>query len=185
MRRLRERMNLLDAIAEVQQPRSRFQLERFVLGQHDTPEMQFVQLLLEAQQLVANIRIAELELRKGQILVDRLRATGDEVDAIDADIKQVGLEQTVLGLIGARRELAILAEMFEQMPQFTRAEIEAAQPDYWNKRMLRQTELQVLAGDVGWAQLDALRQIGRLDDVIAAQRANELEDAPCAISPGS
>lgn len=178
-------MNLLDAIAEIQQPRSRFQLEHFVLGQHDTAEMQFVQLCIEAQQLIANIRIAELEVRKGEILIARLRATGDEVDAIEADIKQVGLEQTRLGLIGAKRELTILADMFEQMPHFTRAEIEAAQPTYWDARMLRQTELQVMAGDIGWAQLDALRQIGKLDEVVAAQRQAELEDAPCAISPGN
>ncbi len=32
-------MNIHDAIAEVQQPRSRYQLVHFVLGQHDTPEM--------------------------------------------------------------------------------------------------------------------------------------------------
>jgi hypothetical protein len=34
------------AIAEVQQPRSRFQLERFVLGQHATPEMRYYQTVL-------------------------------------------------------------------------------------------------------------------------------------------
>lgn len=177
-------MNLLDAIAEVQQPRSRFQLERFVLGQHDTAEMQFFQLCIEAQQLIFNLRIARLEARKAEVEIARLRATGDEIDAIQADIKAVGLEQTQLGIIGAERELAILADIFDTIPHFTRAEIEAAQPDYWNARMLRQTELQVMAGDVGWAQLDALRQIGKLDEVVAAQRAAELEEPPCAISPG-
>lgn len=47
------------AIAEVQQPRSRFQLERFVLGQHATLEMQYYQVCLELQDTLHKIRINE------------------------------------------------------------------------------------------------------------------------------
>ena len=36
-----DRPDILESIEEIIQPRSRFQLERFVLGQHDTIDMAF------------------------------------------------------------------------------------------------------------------------------------------------
>ena len=57
-------MNITAAITEVQQPRSRYQLIHFVLGQHDTPEMQFYQLCIELQDMGYKLRIAQLNVRK-------------------------------------------------------------------------------------------------------------------------
>jgi hypothetical protein len=158
------------AIAEIQQTRSRFQLERFVVGQHDTPEMRFYQLCIELQDMEYKLANATLEVRKSEVQIARLRATGDEVDAIDADLKALGLEQTRLVMIGAEREVAILREMFAASPKFTRDEIEQAQPDYWRARLLRQSEFQVLQArtGIGWAQLDAHRQAGDLDVTLGA-----------------
>jgi hypothetical protein len=48
------------AIAEIQQPRSRFQLERFVLGQHPTPEMQYYQTCIELQDMLYKYKLAEI-----------------------------------------------------------------------------------------------------------------------------
>lgn len=164
-------MHLEDAIREVQQPRSRYQIERFVLGQHDTPEMRFYQLCLEAQQVLFSLRRAELEERKARVQIARLRDSPDEVDHIEADLQELGLEQTRLAVRGARRELQVLQDLFDSMPHFTREQIEQAQPDYWRARLTRQAELQALSsGVVGWAHLDALRQAGALDDVLAAAR---------------
>ena len=84
-------MNIADAIAEVQQPRSRYQLIHFVLGQHDTPEMRFYQLCLELQDMGFKLRMAQLNVRKTEIEIARLVATGDDLDAIEAEEKQVGL----------------------------------------------------------------------------------------------
>ena len=53
-------------------------------------------------------------------------------------------------------------------------EIEHAQPEYWEKRLTRQTNLQLMAGNVGWAQLDAMRQFGLLDGMVEA-REREIE----------
>ena len=160
-------MNISDAIAEVQQPRSRFQLIHFVIGQHDTPEMRFYQLCLELQDMGYKLRVAQLGVRKAEVEIARLEATGDDLDAIEAEEKQIGLEQTQIVMRGAERELAILTDLFDESQKFTRDEIEHAQPEYWQKRLTRQTNLQLMAGGVQWAQLDSLRQAGMLDDLVA------------------
>ena len=159
-------MNIAEAIEEIQQPRSRYQLIHFVIGQHDTPEMRFYQLCLELQDMGYKLRVAQLGIRKAEIEIARLLKTGDEIDAIEAEEKQVGLEQTQIVMRGAERELAILTDLFDESQKFTRDEIEHAQPEYWQKRMTRQTNLQIMAGGVGWAQLDSMRQIGLLDDMV-------------------
>ena len=164
-------MNIPDAIAEVQQPRSRFQLVHFVIGQHDTPEMRFYQLCLELQDMGYKLRIAQLAVRKAEVEIRRLVETGDELDAIEAEEKQVGLEQTQIVMLGAERELAILTDLFDESQKFTRDEIEHAQPEYWEKRLTRQTNLQIMSGGVQWAQLDSMRQIGMLDELVEAREA--------------
>jgi hypothetical protein len=174
-------MNIHDAIAEIQQPRSRYQLEHFVIGQHDTPEMRFYQLCLELQDTGYKLRIAKLGVRKAEIEIARLLETGDELDAIKAEEKQVGLEQTRIVMLGAEREMAVLTELFEESQKFTRDEIERAQPEYWEARLTRQTNLQLMAGNVQWAQLDSLRQAGLLDQAIKERehQLNGHEEVPC------
>ena len=168
-------MNIHDAIAEVQQPRSRYQLIHFVIGQHDTAEMRFYQLCLELQDMGYKLRVAQLSVRKTEIEIARLLETGDELDAIEAEEKQVGLEQTQIVMKGAQREIAILEDIFNECQHYTRDEIEHAQPEYWQKRLTRQTNLQLMSGNVGWAQLDSMRQIGLLDDLVEAREAQIAE----------
>jgi len=160
-------MDIRDAIAEVQQPRSRYQLVHFVIGQHDTPEMRFYQLCLELQDMGYKLRMAQLGVRKAEVEIGRLEATGDELDAIEAEEKRVDLEQTRVVMLGAERELAVLGDLFDESQKFTRDEIEHAQPEYWHARLTRQTNLQLMSGGVQWAQLDSLRQAGLLDEMVA------------------
>ena len=170
-------MNIAEAIEEIQQPRSRYQLIHFVIGQHDTPEMRFYQLCLELQDMGYKLRVAQLGIRKAEIEIARLLKTGDEIDAIEAEEKQVGLEQTQIVMRGAERELAILTDLFDESQKFTRDEIEHAQPEYWQKRLTRQTNLQILSGSVGWAQLDSMRQIGLLDEMVAEREQQLTQQA--------
>jgi len=170
-------VDITEAIAEVQQPRSRYQLIHFVIGQHDTAEMRFYQLCLELQDMGYKLRTAQLSVRKTELEIARLLETGDEIDAIEAEEKQVGLEQTQIVMRGAERELAILTDLFDESQKFTRDEIEHAQPEYWQKRLTRQTNLQIMAGGVGWAQLDSMRQIGLLDDMVEERERQLAEHA--------
>ena len=164
-------MDIHEAIAEVQQPRSRFQIVHFVIGQHDTAEMRFYQVVIELQDMGYKLRMAQLGVRKAQVEIERLLATGDDLDAIEAEEKQVGLEQTRIVMRGAERELAVLTDLFDESQKFTRDEIEHAQPEYWEKRLTRQTNLQIMSGGVQWAQLDSMRQIGMLDELVEAREA--------------
>ena len=89
--------------------------------------------------------------------------TGDEIDALDAEIQTIGLNQSRLALLGMQRELEDLLEIWNLFEQkYTYEEIEADQPEYWNLRLNRQAHLEAMGsgGHVGWASLDALRQIG-------------------------
>jgi len=157
--------DILLAMAEVQQSRSNFQLEKFVVNQHDTEEMRYVQTVIELQQLYYTIKTVSLELKKSEVQIKKLRATGDEVDEIDAQIKELGLEQTRLVGVGAFRELEKLLQIYNSFEhKYTRAEIESAQPEYWNKRLHRQATLEAIGGTQAQAaHLDSLRQIGALE----------------------
>jgi hypothetical protein len=76
---------------------------------------------------------------------------------------------------GAQREIAILEDIFNTCQHYTRDEIEHAQPEYWQARLTRQTNLQMMSGNVQWAQLDSMRQIGLLDDLVEAREAQLAE----------
>ena len=175
-------MNIHDAIAEVQQPRSRFQLVHFVIGQHDTAEMMFYQTVIELQDMFFKLRMAQIGLRKAEVEIRRLLETGDELDALEAEEKQVGLEQTLIVMRGAEREIAVLTDLFNESQKFTRDEIEHAQPEYWQKRLTRQTNLQLMSGNVDAGQLTSLHNAGLLDEVIA-ERERQLSNGHQEIEP--
>ena len=167
-----------EALTEIQKPRSRFQLEKFVIGQHDTAEQQYRQCLLEIQSLIYTIREVQLQLKKSQVQIDKLKLTNDLEDSIEAEIKELGMEQTNLIMIGAERELADLLEIWEAFPhKFKHEEIENTQFAYWKARLTRQVELEALGtgGSVGWSNLDSLRQINELTPLLETKKTTRLE----------
>jgi len=155
---------VLISMAEIQQSRSPFQLEKFVIGQHETPEMQYQQCVLEIQQLYYTIKTVNLQIKKIEIQTDRLRQTGDAIDEIEAQVKEVELEQTRLVGIGAIREFDYILKIYDSFEKkYTRAEIDDAQPEYWERRLSRQAMLESVSNNLGQASnLEALRQIGAL-----------------------
>lgn len=173
---------IFDALKEIQKPRSRFQLEKFVVEQHDTEEQQYKQCLLELQQLIYTYKVVSLQLQKQTIEIERLKATGDEIDSIEAQIKELNKEQTLLTMLGTERELKDLIEIWEKFEhKFTYEEMEELQPVYWKNRLSRQAHLEAIGSDgkIGWASLDALRQIGELKftdtEIIEDALTKELE----------
>jgi hypothetical protein len=157
------------AIAEVQQPRSRFQLERFVLGQHPTKEMQYYQTVIELQDAIYKYKSAVLTVKKSQLKIDKLRSTDDELDELKAQHRELGLQQTTLAMIGAKREMEHLLEIFDSFEhKYTRAEIEAAQPDYWQARLTNNARAMLMGGSsVNAAHIEAMEQAGVLDNFVA------------------
>lgn len=156
--------DIVKLFAEVNQPRSQFQLENFVLKQHDTPEMQYVQCVTELEQLYYTVRNVSLKLKKEEIEIKRLRETGDEIDEIEAQLKELGIEQTRVVGVGTFREIKILLDLLKTFPRYTREEIEKAQPDYWTKRLTRQYDLQIATKDANAAShLNSLIQSGVIE----------------------
>jgi hypothetical protein len=89
------------------------------------------------------------------------------MDGFDREDRIADLEMLERVMAGAEREIECLLAMYAEMEHFDRAAIDAAQPDYWEARLTRQTNLQIMAGGVQWSQLDAMRQIGLLDGLVA------------------
>jgi hypothetical protein len=157
------------AIAEVQQPRSRFQIERFVLGQHATPEMQYYQTVIELQDMIYKYKLAQIAVKKTEAKIAKLRSTGDELDELKAQERELGLVQTRFTMLGAERELAHLVEIWNGFEhKFTRAEIEKAQPDYWQARLTNNAKAMLMGGSsVNAAHIEAMEQAGVLDAFVA------------------
>lgn len=157
--------------------RSAYQLEAFVIGQHDTPPMKWRQILIEAQDLLYKIRSAELQLEKTAIEIHRLLSTGDPIDAIDAEQKELDSKLTRNALSGAKMELKWLTEIAEKIGFHSLEEIEADQPNYWNRRLNRQADLD---------RLSTIQQVssGNLASMLQAGLLTYTEE-PCAIQPGN
>jgi hypothetical protein len=157
------------AIAEVQQPRSRFQLERFVLGQHATTEMKYYQVCLELQDMIYKYKLAEINTKKTNLKIDRLRATGDELDELKAQEIELGLQNSKYAVIGAQRELAHLIDIWKSFEnKYTRDQIEAAQPEYWQARLSNNAKAMLMGGhSVNAAHIEAMEQAGVLDSFVA------------------
>jgi hypothetical protein len=174
-----------EAIQKIKQSRSRYQLEKFVVGQHHSLEMQYYQLLLEIETLYGALEGNELRIRKLEAEAEELRETGKKSDAIEAEIKERTIANIQQGLIGTRRELAYLEGMFESYPKFTREQIEDAQPDYWRDRLIRTAQFQALSGGVSWAQVEAIWQAGILPNLLNSKPIEELEElkAPALPAP--
>ena len=164
-------MNIDDAIGEIQQPRSRYMLETMILGEHDTAEMRFYQCVIEISDKRRKYQLAQVTLDRMEREMARLEKS-DEQDA-DLDLREKRIEHHFLVAVmrGAARELADLFDIYNSISHFTREEIDANQATYWQARMTRQTEMQALAGNVQWSQLDALRQVG----VMSLNGQGELE----------
>jgi hypothetical protein len=155
---------VLLAMAEIQQARSNYQIEKFVINQHDTPQTQYQQCLIELQSLYYTIKKVSLELKKTEIEIERLRSTNDEIDEINAQIKELQSEETRLVGVGAFRELKKFLEIFESFDKkYTREEIEEDQANYWSKRLNRQSALEAIGGSPSQsAHLTSLYQTGEI-----------------------
>lgn len=165
------------AIAEVQQPRSRFQLERFVLGQHATPEMQYYQTVIELQDMIYKYKLAQINVKKAEAKIAKLRATGDEIDELKAQERELGLAQTKFAMIGAERELAHLVDIWNGFEQkYSREEIETAQPDYWQARLTNNARAMLMGGSgVNAAHIEAMEQAGVLESFVDAVEQSKKE----------
>jgi cell division protein FtsL len=146
------------------QDRSEYQIEKFVVGQHDTLEMQYRQILIEAQDLIYKIKLAEIAQKKLEMKIKDFISEGTEESLLDAEEAQLTYAFSANVIEGSRRELEVLERLYKKFPQFTEEEIEANQQEYWNLRLHRQAELDRThqASGITPGNLQALVEIGEL-----------------------
>jgi hypothetical protein len=72
-------------------------------------------------------------------------------------------------MAGAEREMKHLLEIFNTFThKYTREEIEAAQPDYWQARLTNNARAMLMGGQsVNAAHIEAMEQAGVLDNFVA------------------
>ena len=160
-------MELQQAIMEVQQPRSRYMLEHLTLGAHDTAEMRFYYCVIELNDKLHKFRLAEISKERMEREIERLEGS-DDLDA-DLDLREKKIEYDFfMGVFaGGERELRDLLDIYEGMEHFTREQIDSNQQAYWEARMTRQTQNQIMSGSVTAGQVDALRKVGLFDGLVA------------------
>jgi hypothetical protein len=157
---------IVNVFAEISQSRSNYQIEKFVVNQHDTDEMRYVQTILEIQSIYYSVKHSILEMQKNEIKIKRLKSTKDEIDTLEAQQIELGMEQSRLAAIGTFRELKALLDILNTFPRYSRQQIEEGQKEYWHKRMHRQVETdQVGGGPSIAAHLNSLIQMGELQYV--------------------
>ena len=156
--------NMEDAFLEIQQPRTAYVLEKFVVGQHDTIESQYAQCVLELQIKYDNLRRAKLNKKKIEIKIKEAEDKDTELDQIEADLMRIDLEEQDRAVLGALREFEALYKIWQSFPKkFTRAELDAGQEEYWRLRLARQAQQDLQAtGRIGVGNSEALRQIGMM-----------------------
>lgn len=142
--------DLLSQIIEIQQSRSVFQLKNFVINKQQTEEMKYFQTLIELQNIYFTLKRVYLEMEKNKVEISRLSNSEDEIDKINADLKRVDLEETMILTVGAHRELNALLDILNSFEKkYSRKDIEDNQESYWQQRLISQAEIDVISAQQG------------------------------------
>jgi hypothetical protein len=130
--------------------RTFFQIERFVMQEHDLPERRFLQLMMELRSIRDGFIQDSIEIEKIKIQIKRLLATGDEIDKLEAMKKQYNLEHYEAGMAVRQDEVRHISKLLKQLPKiYTKQEIEAAEEKYWEKRLTRQAAEEMVSAVTG------------------------------------
>jgi hypothetical protein len=130
--------------------RTSFQLERFVMQEHDLPERKFLQLMMELKSMRDGFIGDCFEIEKLKIEIKRLLATNDEIDNLEACKKQYILRQYEENMIFREREIKTIVRLINSLPKiYTYDEIEAAESVYWEHRLTRQAFEDMVSAQTG------------------------------------
>lgn len=130
--------------------RTSFQLERFVMQEHDLPERKFLQLMMELKSMRDGFIGDCFEIEKLKIEIKRLLATNDEIDNLEACKKQYILRQYEENIIFREREIKTIVRLINSLPKiYTYDEIEAAESVYWERRLTRQAFEDMVSAQTG------------------------------------
>jgi hypothetical protein len=163
---------LREAVRAIQQPRTNFQLQHFVVGQHDSEPRRWMQCVLELQVKLHHLRRAEIEQRITRRRIASLRTAGTTEATDEADLLEIDRDAHSLGILGAIRETEALFAIYKSFPRgYTNAELNAAEEEYWQLRLARQAKHSLVAtGRIGLGDLDSLYQLGNPVDLALVRK---------------
>lgn len=155
-------------LLEVQQARSNFQLAKFVIGQHGTEEMQYVQLLIELSALETAIAKGELSLREEEIKLEAISDKNKELEEIKKAKAQLDIDDLKIALVGSRREHCYLKALFDSVEHhFTREQIEDGQKAYWKNKLGSNAKAMIQGNNsVPFAYIESMEQAGVFEELV-------------------
>lgn len=167
---IQEREKLFAAFSAACQPRSNYQIEKFVVGDHETPERQYMQVVVELQHKTSAIRRAVVNQKQ------LIRKLSKEQDELERELIQIDLDDVALVIEGAVREFNTLYAIYQRFPSFSAEQLQMAEQAYWQQRLARQAQIDIeTMGTIGPGNLDALRQAdmagGFVERFMQAQQA--------------
>ena len=158
-----KRKELEQAFCSVNAGRSNYQIENFVIGTHDTATRQYQQCVIELQTKTYSIRRQIIEQRK------MIKKFDNEKDADEKELFGISLEEMQMTLDSEVREWNTLYNIFQSMPKFTQQEFQDAEAEYWQLRLARQSQEDIMAhGRISVGNLDALWQAKHIDNPAVA-----------------
>lgn len=175
-----KREELEAAFNQIFQGRSDFQIERFVVNAHVTPERQYAQCVLELQHKYYAIKKGEIQRRR------MLRSLQLVEDPLDREEIVLDLEQHELAMKNSLHEFECLYGMFLSFPKFTREQLESAEAGYWARRLVIQAQQDVEErGSISAGNSEALRQIDVIQNYVErfAERVRDHSDFKLRIDP--
>jgi len=154
---------LLKAFKEMPQAKPDYVLRNLVIGSHETTEQQYAHTILELRIAYNALRRSKIHLERIDYELEQLRIKGDTVSEFDARDKEIDKYDLECAVIGKLREFNCLYKIWQSFPKkYTRADVNANQPEYWKKRLTRQANQDLFAtGRISVGNQDALRQIGK------------------------
>ena len=155
--------DLIKAFDEIQMPRTEYELRKFIIESQDTEIKAYAHCVLELSNKYDALRFANIDVQIKEHEIAELEEKKDTISMLEASKKRIELEQTNRARVGALREFEALYRIWQEFPKkYTRAEIDADQPMYWDKRISRQANNDMIStGRVSTSNLDALRMIGK------------------------
>lgn len=138
--------------------KSAYVLEHLNVKTHDHPTVQWAQALEEMRRRYYGIKRALIQVEILRRDIDRSNPT---TEALEIELKRVDLEELEWSINGSWQEFLALYRVYQQYERFTREELEAGQPEYWQATLARQAGQDLQAfGRVSPANLEGLRQTG-------------------------
>lgn len=138
--------------------KSAYVLEHLNVKTHDHPTVQWAQALEEMRRRYYGIKRALIQV---EILRRDINALDATTEGLEAELKRVDLEELEWSIGGKWQEFLALFNVYQTFPRFTREELEAGQPEYWQRTLARQAGQDLQAyGRVSPANLEGLKQVG-------------------------